>query len=67
MPLNYCPECGHKTRYTEGVEKVYCKQCGWPLEYRYTLETILGDPVTYEIHQAPLNKTKPTERKKHDV
>lgn len=57
LPLTYCPECGHSTRYTEGVESVTCKQCGYELKFKYSIEKIEGDPVTWLLHRAGLNKT----------
>jgi ribosomal protein L37AE/L43A len=59
MPQTYCPECGHYSRYKEGVKIVYCKKCGWGLEFKYTLKTIPGNPVTYEILHTALNNSIP--------
>ena len=61
MPLTYCPECGHKTRYIEGVEKVICKRCGHEMKFQYSIEKIEGDPITYLLNRAALNKPKETE------
>jgi predicted amidophosphoribosyltransferase len=61
MPLTYCPECGHKTRYVEGVEKVFCKRCGYPMKFQYSIEVIKGNPVTYLMNRAKLNSGKETE------
>jgi predicted amidophosphoribosyltransferase len=55
MPQTYCPDCGHKTRYTEGVENVCCKRCGRSMSFKYSIEKIEGDPVTWLLHRAELN------------
>jgi predicted amidophosphoribosyltransferase len=58
MPQTYCPDCGHQTRYTEGIENVFCKQCGREMTFKYSIEKIEGEPVTWLLKHAGLNKTK---------
>ena len=58
MPLTYCPDCGHNNRYVEGIEKIFCKRCGRKIEFQYSIEKIEGDPVTYLLNRAALNKSK---------
>jgi hypothetical protein len=54
MPQTYCPDCGHNTRYVEGVDSVICKQCNRLMTFKYTIEKIEGDPVTWLLHRAEL-------------
>ena len=66
MPLTYCPDCGHQTRYTEGVENVFCKRCGREMKFKYSIEKIEGAPVTWLLHRAKLNDSPLCNKKSDD-
>jgi hypothetical protein len=65
LPQTYCPDCGHNTHYVEGVDSVACKRCGRLMSFKYSIEKIEGDPVTWLLHRAKFasNNRKETEEK----
>jgi predicted amidophosphoribosyltransferase len=63
LPLTYCPDCGHKTHYTEGVENVFCKCCGREMKFKYFIEKIEGDPVTWLLNRAELKESDSSQLK----